>query len=242
MIWSWPPNKNEKIHLLLSIFQLMVICQRQHHDWHHRHPQRHHRRHQCHQEHQEQQPMPHSNPLHNQIQLRNLQNLNFSQTRTQHRITQIKNRAQTEKLKIRKFPKKKKHTSTASLLMVKVFFQGHFQVTQITWVNIQFLFMVFYIFILGSLHPSIQDYHGKPRRDPQTILQILRDLLSATNQQQFIPQVRMSHGETVTESQTVRVDMRHTVPLNNVVNQTTIYTKMHLSHVKIAQSTSLIYG
>ena len=54
--------------------------------------------------------------------------------------------------------------------------------------------MVFYIFILGSLHPSIQDYHGKPRRDPQTILQILRDLLSATNQQQFIPQVRMSHG------------------------------------------------
>ena len=95
--------------------------------------------------------------------------------------------------------------------------------------------MVFYIFILGSLHPSIQDYHGKPRRDPQTILQILRDLLSATNQQQFIPQVRMSHGETVTESQTVRVDMRHTVPLNNVVNQTTIYTKMHLSHVKIAQ-------
>lgn len=49
-------------------------------------------------------------------------------------------------------------------------------------------------FVLGSLHPSIQDYHGKPRRDPQTILQILRDLLSATNQQQFIPQVRMSHG------------------------------------------------
>lgn len=45
----------------------------------------------------------------------------------------------------------------------------------------------------------------------------------------------MSHGETVIESQTVRVDMRHTVPLNNVVNQTTIYTKMHLSHVKIAQ-------
>jgi hypothetical protein len=41
----------------------------------------------------------------------------------------------------------------------------------------------------GSLHPSIQDYHGKPRRDPQTILQILRDLLSATNQQQFIPQI-----------------------------------------------------
>ena len=89
--------------------------------------------------------MPHSNPLHNQIQLRNLQNLNFSQTRTQHRITQIKNRAQTEKLKIRKFQKKKKHTSTASLLMVKVFFPGHFQVTQITWVNIQF-------FIYGLLH------------------------------------------------------------------------------------------
>lgn len=41
----------------------------------------------------------------------------------------------------------------------------------------------------GSLHPSIQDIQGNPRRDPRTILHILRDLLSATNQQQFIPQI-----------------------------------------------------
>ena len=46
-----------------------------------------------------------------------------------------------------------------------------------------------YIFNLGSLHPSIQDGNGRPRRDPSTIIQILRDLLSATNQQQFIPEV-----------------------------------------------------
>ena len=43
----------------------------------------------------------------------------------------------------------------------------------------------------GSLHPSIQDIQGNPRRDPKTILQILRDLFSATNQQQFIPQVNL---------------------------------------------------
>lgn len=41
----------------------------------------------------------------------------------------------------------------------------------------------------GSLHPSIQDIQGNPRRDPRTILHILRDLLSATNQQQLIPQI-----------------------------------------------------
>ena len=35
--------------------------------------------------------------------------------------------------------------------------------------------------LLGSLHPNIQDSDGKPKRDPQTILQILTDLLSATN-------------------------------------------------------------
>ena len=44
-------------------------------------------------------------------------------------------------------------------------------------------------YFLGSLHPSIQDGFGRPRRDPSTIIQILRDLLSATNQQQFIPEV-----------------------------------------------------
>uniref|UniRef100_H2YCM7 Ubiquitin-like domain-containing protein n=1 Tax=Ciona savignyi TaxID=51511 RepID=H2YCM7_CIOSA len=40
----------------------------------------------------------------------------------------------------------------------------------------------------GSLHPNIQDTDGRPKRDPQTILQILTDLLSATNHyQQSIP-------------------------------------------------------
>lgn len=38
--------------------------------------------------------------------------------------------------------------------------------------------------ILGSLHPSIQDSDGKPKRDPKTILQILTDLLAATQQYQ----------------------------------------------------------
>lgn len=37
---------------------------------------------------------------------------------------------------------------------------------------------------LGALHPNIQDSQGRPKRDPQTILQILNDLLSATNQYQ----------------------------------------------------------
>uniref|UniRef100_H2YCM3 Ubiquitin-like domain-containing protein n=1 Tax=Ciona savignyi TaxID=51511 RepID=H2YCM3_CIOSA len=36
----------------------------------------------------------------------------------------------------------------------------------------------------GSLHPNIQDTDGRPKRDPQTILQILTDLLSATNHYQ----------------------------------------------------------
>ena len=36
----------------------------------------------------------------------------------------------------------------------------------------------------GSLHPSIQDENGKPKRDPKTILQILNDLLSATQNYQ----------------------------------------------------------
>ena len=36
----------------------------------------------------------------------------------------------------------------------------------------------------GSLHPSIQDENGKPKRDPQTILQILNDLLAATQNYQ----------------------------------------------------------
>uniref|UniRef100_F6YYL7 Ubiquitin-like domain-containing protein n=1 Tax=Ciona intestinalis TaxID=7719 RepID=F6YYL7_CIOIN len=36
----------------------------------------------------------------------------------------------------------------------------------------------------GSLHPNIQDNDGRPKRDPQTILQILTDLLSATNHYQ----------------------------------------------------------
>ena len=37
-------------------------------------------------------------------------------------------------------------------------------------------------YFVGSLHPNIQDSQGRPKRDPQTILQILTDLLSATNQ------------------------------------------------------------
>ena len=43
---------------------------------------------------------------------------------------------------------------------------------------------MFYLLQLGALHPNIQDSQGRPKRDPQTILQILNDLLSATNQYQ----------------------------------------------------------
>nr|CAB3262499.1 uncharacterized protein LOC100180064 [Phallusia mammillata] len=52
----------------------------------------------------------------------------------------------------------------------------------------------------GSLHPNIQDKEGRPKRDPQTILQILTDLLSATNQYQgqtgnigMLPQLLRDH-------------------------------------------------
>ena len=38
----------------------------------------------------------------------------------------------------------------------------------------------------GSLHPNIQDSDGRPKRDPQTILQILTDLLSATTHYEVI--------------------------------------------------------
>ena len=65
-------------------------------------------------------------------------------------------------------------------------------------VTIDRVFLVFWFSLLfvqfgflGSLHPSIQDGNGRPKRDPSTIIQILRDLLSATNQQQFIPEVRL---------------------------------------------------
>nr|XP_018668499.1 midnolin homolog isoform X1 [Ciona intestinalis] len=52
----------------------------------------------------------------------------------------------------------------------------------------------------GSLHPNIQDNDGRPKRDPQTILQILTDLLSATNHYQgqagnigMLPQLLKDH-------------------------------------------------
>lgn len=52
----------------------------------------------------------------------------------------------------------------------------------------------------GSLHPNIQDTDGRPKRDPQTILQILTDLLSATNKYQgnvgdigLLPQLLKDH-------------------------------------------------
>lgn len=52
----------------------------------------------------------------------------------------------------------------------------------------------------GSLHPSIQDSDGKPKRDPKTILQILTDLLTATQQYQgqlgnvgLLPQIFKDH-------------------------------------------------
>nr|XP_039271926.1 midnolin homolog [Styela clava] len=52
----------------------------------------------------------------------------------------------------------------------------------------------------GSLHPSIQDADGRPKRDPKTILQILTDLLNATQQYQgqlgnvgLLPQLFKDH-------------------------------------------------
>jgi len=54
----------------------------------------------------------------------------------------------------------------------------------------------------GSLHPSIQDGFGRPRRDPSTIIQILRDLLSATNQQQFIPEILKNGNGVIVGRQT----------------------------------------
>ncbi|NWZ72637.1 MIDN protein, partial [Acrocephalus arundinaceus] len=40
----------------------------------------------------------------------------------------------------------------------------------------------------GTLHPNCQDSSGRPRRDIGTILQILKDLLSATRHYQGMPQ------------------------------------------------------
>ncbi|CAG5105056.1 Oidioi.mRNA.OKI2018_I69.chr1.g1793.t1.cds [Oikopleura dioica] len=45
----------------------------------------------------------------------------------------------------------------------------------------------------GSLHPSVQDESGRPRRDPSTIVQILRDLLSTANHQ-YLPELLRSQN------------------------------------------------
>ncbi|CBY32331.1 unnamed protein product [Oikopleura dioica] len=49
----------------------------------------------------------------------------------------------------------------------------------------------------GSLHPSVQDDAGRPRRDPSTIVQILRDLLSTANHQYLPELLRSQNGVMV---------------------------------------------
>lgn len=60
----------------------------------------------------------------------------------------------------------------------------------------------------GSLHPNIQDSDGRPKRDPQTILQILTDLLSATTHYEgqtgnigMLPQLFKDHFNKHSSSQ-----------------------------------------